>query len=205
MTGVDPGALEAVLLVCDEPVAVATLAEVFDADADAVLAGLDALAAEHRSRTGGIELRASEAGWRLHTRAEYVEVVERYLREGQRVRLTQAGLEVLAVVAYAQPTTRGHVSAVRGVASDGALRTLVGRGLVEEVGTEPLSGAVLYRTTPLFLERLGVASLAELPALAPHLPALAELVPAGAGPAPAGTAGTAEPDTTPHDDDGGTR
>lgn len=172
---VDPGALEAVLLVSDEPVAVATLAEVLDASADQVLAALHALTAGYDGRAAGIDLRGTEAGWRLHTRAEHVGVVERFLREGQRVRLTQAGLEALAVVAYAQPTTRGHVSAVRGVASDGVLRTLVARGLVEEAGTEPSSGAAWYRTTLLFLERLGVGSLGDLPPLAPHLPALAEL------------------------------
>lgn len=169
------GALEAVLLVSDEPVPVVTLAAVFTAPQEEVTAALVRLAAEHDARAGGIELRVTEAGWRLHTRPEHVDAVERFLREGQRVRLTQAGLEALAVVAYAQPTTRGHVSAVRGVASDGVLRTLVVRGLIEEAGTEPSTGATTYRTTALLLERLGIGSLAELPALAPHLPDLAEL------------------------------
>ncbi len=169
------GGLEAVLLVSDEPVSVATLAEVFGAPHDAVTRELAELAAAHDSRAAGIELRVTEAGWRLHTRPEHVTVVERYLREGQRVRLTQAGLEALAVVAYAQPTTRAHVSAVRGVASDGVLRTLVVRGLIEEAGTEPATGATTYRTTALLLERLGIGSLADLPALAPHLPDLTEM------------------------------
>ncbi len=167
------------LLVTDEPVSVVTLAEVFGADHDAVSRELADLAAEHSARAGGIELRATEAGWRLHTRPEHVDAVERFLREGQRVRLTQAGLEALAVVAYAQPTTRAHVSAVRGVASDGVLRTLVVRGLIEEAGTEPSTGAATYRTTPLLLERLGIASLADLPALAPHLPDLDEMAAPG--------------------------
>jgi len=156
-------------------VPVATLAEVFSAPHEAVSRELAALAAEHAARGAGIDLRSTEAGWRLHTRPEHVEAVERFLREGQRVRLTQASLEALAVVAYAQPTTRAHVSAVRGVASDGVLRTLVVRGLVEEAGTEPSTGATTYRTTSLLLERLGIASLADLPALAPHLPDLTDL------------------------------
>lgn len=168
------GALEAVLLVSDEPVPVTVLAEVFGATHDEVAAELNSLAAEHDDRDAGIELRGTEAGWRLHTRAGHVEAVERFLREGQRVRLTRAGLETLAVVAYAQPTTRAHVSSVRGVATDGVLRTLVARGLVEEAGTDAVTGAGTYRTTPLFLERLGVSSLADLPALAPHLPDLEE-------------------------------
>ena len=190
------GGLEAVLLVTDEPVSVATLAEVFGAPHDEVSRELAGLAAEHRTRGAGIELRATEAGWRLYTRPEHVEAVERFLREGQRVRLTQASLEALAVVAYAQPTTRAHVSAVRGVASDGVLRTLVVRGLVEEAGTEPSTGATTYRTTALLLERLGITSLADLPALAPHLPDLTDLDgaaaaerPAGDGPAAAATSG----------------
>jgi len=165
------GGLEAVLLVTDEPVPVAVLAEVFGATHGEVAAELTALAAEHDRRAAGIELRGTEAGWRLHTRPGHVAAVERFLREGQRVRLTRAGLETLAVVAYAQPTTRAHVSSVRGVASDGVLRTLVARGLVE-AGTETATGAGTYRTTPLFLERLGISSLADLPALAPHLPDL---------------------------------
>lgn len=164
------GGLEAVLLVTDEAVPVAVLAEVFGATHGEVAAELTALAAEHERRAAGIELRGTEAGWRLHTRPGHVAAVERFLREGQRVRLTRAGLETLAVVAYAQPTTRAHVSSVRGVASDGVLRTLVARGLVEEAGTETATGAGTYRTTPLFLERLGIRSLADLPALAPHLP-----------------------------------
>lgn len=167
------GGLEALLLVSDEPVPEAMLAAVFEVPHEQVHDELIALAAEHDARRSGIELRASEAGWRLYTRPEHVAAVERFLREGQRVRLTRAGLEALAVVAYTQPTTRAHVASVRGVASDGVLRTLVGRGLIEAAGTEWESGAATYRTTELFLERLGVRSLAQLPPLAPLLPDLA--------------------------------
>ena len=94
--------------------------------------------------------------------------------DGQTARLTQAALETLAVIAYRQPVTRGQVSAVRGVNVESVVRTLAARGLVHEVGTEP-SGAVLYATTPYFLERMGLTSLDELPPLAPYLPELAQL------------------------------
>jgi segregation and condensation protein B len=96
--------------------------------------------------------------------------VERFVRDGQEVRLTQAALETLAVVAYRQPVSRSRVSAIRGVNCDGVMRTLTLRGLVEEAGIEHESGAHLYRTTPYLLERLGIDSLAELPDLAPFLP-----------------------------------
>ena len=115
-------------------------------------------------------------GWRLYTREEHAAVVERYLLDGQRSRLTQAALETLAVVAYRQPVTRARVSAIRGVGVDGVIRTLITRGLVHEVGSEPDSGGGLYATTPLFLERLGLTSLADLPDLAPFLPETATML-----------------------------
>ncbi len=97
-------------------------------------------------------------------------MVERYLVDGQRCRLTQAALETLAVIAYRQPVTRARVSAIRGVGVDGVMRTLLTRGLVHEVGSDPDSGGGLYATTPLFLERLGLTGLEDLPELAPLLP-----------------------------------
>jgi segregation and condensation protein B len=106
----------------------------------------------------------------MYTRAECAPYVERFVLDGQQARLTQAALETLAVVAYRQPVTRSRIAAVRGVNVEGVLRTLTARGLVEDAGTEPETGAILYRTTPLFLERLGLRDLAELPPLAPHLP-----------------------------------
>ena len=109
-------------------------------------------------------------GWRLYTSDEHADVVERFLVDGQRSRLTQAALETLAVIAYRQPVTRARVSAIRGVGVDGVMRTLIGRGLVHEVGSDPDSGGGLYATTPLFLERLGLTGLEELPELAPLLP-----------------------------------
>ena len=123
----------------------------------------------------GFELRSVAGGWRLYTRAECAPWVERFVLDGQSARLTQAALETLAVIAYRQPVTRARVSAVRGVNVDGVVRTLVSRGLIAEAGQDPDSAGTLYRTTPLLLERLGLGSLDELPALAPLLPELSEL------------------------------
>jgi segregation and condensation protein B len=100
-------------------------------------------------------------------------LVERFVLDGQQARLTQASLETLAVIAYRQPVSRGRVAAVRGVNVDGVIRTLIARGLIEEAGHD--DGSILYRTTSHFLERLGIASLEDLPPLAEHLPDLADL------------------------------
>jgi segregation and condensation protein B len=164
------GGLEALLFVVDNAVDEATLAGALRCPPSQVSAGLRDLAADYDARRAGITLRQVGDGWRLYTREEFAEVVERYLVGGQQSRLTQAALETLAVIAYRQPVTRARVSAIRGVGVDGVMRTLIARGLVHEVGTDPDSGGGLYETTPLFLERLGLSSLAELPELAPLLP-----------------------------------
>ncbi len=163
-------ALEAVLMVADEPVAEARLAGVLDASKEEVTAVLRELAGEYTAQGRGFELRQVAGGWRFYSRAECSAAVERFVLDGQQARLTQAALETLAVVAYRQPVSRGRVSAVRGVNCDGVMRTLVQRGLVEEAGTEPETGAILYRTTNYFLERMGLRGLDELPELAPFLP-----------------------------------
>lgn len=182
MTGDQPtsdaalrGALEAVLLVVDEPVDELTLATAVAAPRAEVLRALRELAAEYTEQGRGFDLREVGGGWRFYTRTEHADAVERFVLDGQQARLTQAALETLAVVAYRQPVSRSRVSAVRGVNVDGVMRTLVSRGLVEEAGTEPESGAILYRTTPYFLERLGLASLEELPPIAPYLPEIESL------------------------------
>jgi len=164
------GGLEALLFVVDNPVDEATLAAALRCPPSQVSAGLAELAADYDRRRAGITLHRVGEGWRLYTREEFSEVVERYLVDGQRSRLTQAALETLAVIAYRQPVTRARVSAIRGVGVDGVMRTLLARGLVHEVGTDPDSGGGLYETTPLFLERLGLTGLDELPELAPLLP-----------------------------------
>ncbi len=120
----------------------------------------------------GFELRNVAGGWRIYSRAEFADVVGRFVLEGQTARLTQAALETMAVIAYRQPVSRARVSAIRGVNVDSVVRTLVQRGLIEDSGTDPESGAVLYRTTSYFLERMGIGSVAELPQLSPHLPGL---------------------------------
>lgn len=165
-------ALEAVLMVVDEPVAPVVLAQVLERPTSEVLATLRELAGEYDAQARGFELREVAGGWRFYTRAMCAPVVERFVLGGQQARLTQAALETVAIVAYRQPVSRARVSAVRGVNVDGVMRTLLARGLVEEVGTDPGTGAVLYGTTAYFLERLGLTGLDELPDLAPLLPDL---------------------------------
>src|SRR5215472_5815247 len=157
--------LEAVLVV-----AVEVLAEVTGATAAVVAAELRTLADSYTAERRGFDLREVAGGWRLYTRDECSAVVERFVSDGQEVRLTQAALETLAVVAYRQPVSRARVAAVRGVNSDGVMRTLMLRGLVEEAGSDPETGAILFQTTGYFLERLGLARLSDLPDLVPFLP-----------------------------------
>jgi segregation and condensation protein B len=163
-------AIEAILLVADEPVPENMLAQVLEIAQQDVTEALHDLAARYTQEGRGFDLREVAGGWRYYTRAEYAPAVERFVRDGQEVRLTQAALETLAVVAYRQPVGRAQVSAVRGVNCDGVMRTLTLRGLVEEAGTDAETGAVLFRTTAYFLERLGLAGLDQLPELAPFLP-----------------------------------
>jgi segregation and condensation protein B len=162
--------LEAILLVADEPVPEVLIAQVLERPRHVVAEGLRALAQEYTDDGRGFDLREIAGGWRFYTREDCAPLVERFVRDGQEVRLTQAALETLAVIAYRQPVSRARVSAVRGVNCDGVIRTLVLRGLVEDSGTDQETGAILYRTTGYFLERLGMASLDELPDLAPFLP-----------------------------------
>ncbi|MDT5038157.1 MAG: segregation and condensation protein, partial [Micromonosporaceae bacterium] len=164
------GALEAILLVIDQPATEITLAQIIDVPVDRISAALASLAAEYADQRRGFELRRAAGGWRLYTRGDYAAYVERFVLDGQQARMTQAALETLAVIAYKQPVTRSRISAIRGVNCDSVVRTLVARGLIEECGSEPDSGAFLYRTTTLFLEKLGLDSVDELPALAPFLP-----------------------------------
>jgi segregation and condensation protein B len=170
------GGLEALLFVMDDPVDEESLAGALRCTPEQVRTGLAELVEAYDQRRAGITLRRVGEGWRLYTREEHAPVVERYLIDGQRSRLTQAALETLAVIAYRQPVTRARISGIRGVGVDGVMRTLITRGLVHEVGTDPDSGGGLYATTPLFLERLGLTSLAELPELAPLLPETAAML-----------------------------
>ena len=168
-------ALEAVLMVADQPLDQVTLATAVGYPVTEVSKELTALAGEYDEQGRGFELRNVAGGWRFYTRDAYASVVEKFVLDGQQARLTQAALETLAVVAYKQPVSRARVSAVRGVNVDGVMRTLLTRGLVEEAGTDHETGAHLYRTSSYFLERIGLTSLADLPDLAPFLPDMADL------------------------------
>lgn len=163
-------ALEAVLFVVDEPVTVAVLASAVQQPTAQVEQALAQLGADYDQRRAGVEVREVAGGVRIFTRPVYAQQVEAYLRDGQRTRLSHAALETLAVIAYRQPVTRGRVSAIRGVNVDGVVRTLLSRGLIVEVGSDPETGGGLYRTTEVFLERMGLEALAQLPSLAPLLP-----------------------------------
>jgi segregation and condensation protein B len=179
---VDPdrlrSAVEAVLLVVDQPVDAVSLAQTLAVPQPDVEAALRGLRSEYDEGVRGMDLREIAGGWRLYSRDEFAQYVERFVLDGQQTRLTQAALETLAVIAYRQPVTRSRVSAIRGVGVDAVMRTLTTRALIEECGTDPETSGGLYRTTPLFLEKLGLNSLAELPALAPLLPDHTDLDPA---------------------------
>lgn len=164
------GALESVLLVVDSPIDEKQLAGVFEQPVRRVTKALHALAARYTDQRSGIDLRRIGDGWRFYTRDRFAPFVEKLLLDGQRAKLTRAALETLAVIAYRQPVTRARIAAVRGVNVDGVIRTLVARGLIAETGTDTDTGGLLYRTTELFLERLGLSSLDDLPPIAPLLP-----------------------------------
>jgi len=167
--------IEALLMLADEPMPAMALAQATRRPLAEVQQALHVLAADYADQGRGFDLREVAGGWRFYTRLECAPLVERWVLDGQQARLTQASLETLAVIAYLQPVTRGRVSAVRGVNVDGVIRTLTTRGLITEAGHDGESGAILYRTTSTFLERLGVASLEDLPPIADHLPDLADL------------------------------
>jgi segregation and condensation protein B len=177
-------ALEAILMVADEPLLSLTLAQVIGRPTRDVADALNALAAEYTEQGRGFDLREVAGGWRYYTREESARFVERFVLDGQQARLTQAALETLAVVAYKQPVSRARVSAIRGVNVDGVMRTLVTRGLVEEAGADTESQATLYRTTSYFLERMGMQSLDDLPELAPYLPEMEDVLDEMEAPAP---------------------
>lgn len=162
--------LEALLLVIDTPMTADALAAATEQPVYRVAAKLQLMADELTGRDSGIDLRHTSEGWRMYTRARFAPYVEKLLLDGARTKLTRAALETLAVVAYRQPVTRARVSAVRGVNVDAVMRTLLARGLITEVGTDADTGAVTFATTELFLERLGLTSLSELPDIAPLLP-----------------------------------
>lgn len=162
--------LEALLFVSDEPVPSVVVAQSLGIERREAEELCMELARAYEARGAGIVLRNVAGGWRLSTSPDAAPVLERYVLASRHVRLTKAALETLAIVAYKQPVTRHQIAQVRGVNSDGVLRALIERGLVAEVGREEGPGRpMLYGTTPEFLERLGLSSLADLPPLAPLL------------------------------------
>ena len=164
--------LEAILFVADEPVPLTQLAQVTETARDTVLAALGEMKVRYESEQRGVTLREIGDGWRMYTHPDVAPYVERFVLAVQQPRLTQAALETLAIVAYKQPVSRQQVAQIRGVDSDGVIGTLEGRGLVREVGRDPGPGqAVLYGTSPLFLERMGLKDLSDLPPIASMLPA----------------------------------
>ncbi|MDS2172644.1 SMC-Scp complex subunit ScpB [Nesterenkonia sp. CL21] len=167
-------AVEAVLMVTEEPVTPAELAAAVKIPEHQVVWLLDELRAEADGHEGGrrrgYELREVAGGWRYYSRMDYADQVSAFVLGGQTARLSQAALETLAIIAYRQPVARSQVAAIRGVNVDGVVRTLVHRGLIDTAGTDPVTGATLYTTTRMFLEKLGVDTLEELPQLSPHLP-----------------------------------
>jgi segregation and condensation protein B len=165
--------IEAILMVVDEPVTELTLGQVLEQPVDVISEAIHTLVSTYDDR--GFELRQINGGWRFYSKADYSAAVEKFVLDGQQSRLTQAALETLAVIAYRQPVSRARVSAIRGVNVEAVMKTLVTRGLVEESGIEPETGAILYVTTSYFLERLGLNALSDLPALAPYLPDLDRL------------------------------
>ena len=164
-------AFEALLMVADEPIPAglcAQLLEISQTDLDAMA---EALIAEYEADDRGFVLRRVAGGYRFYSHPDMAAYVERFVLEGQSARLSNAALETLAIVAYKQPISRGQIAEIRGVNVDSTLRTLVVRGYAAEVGRDPGPGqAVLYGTTPMFLEKLGIDSLADLPPLADFVP-----------------------------------
>lgn len=177
--------MEALLFIADEPVPTADLALLFELPGQRIEQVLVQLAEDLASQQRGIILRRVGGGWRLTTHPDASPYLERFVGGPRTARLSQAALETLAIIAYRQPIDRGQLAQIRGVSCDGVLRTLISRGVVREVGRDPGPGqAILYGTTALFLERMGLNSLSDLPSLAELMPdhQAIERMEAGLGP-----------------------
>ena len=192
----DPGAgiaetkraLEALLMVAEEPASPRLLAQLLETSATVIEECCEQLAAGYRAEERGFVLVRVAGGWRFQSAPELSAYVERFVLEGQTARLSAAALETLAIVAYRQPVSRAQVATVRGVNVDGVMRTLQIRGYIEEVARDPGPGqAVLFGTTSAFLEKLGLDSLDDLPPLGDFVPdaATVEAFEQGLRPAPA--------------------
>jgi segregation and condensation protein B len=167
--------LEGILTIADEPVAVGELAKIVSAPQPDVRQALVDIAQEMAETERGFQIREVDGSWRMYSSEFGSQAVEQFVKEGHSSRLSQAALETLAVIAYRQPVSRGRIAAIRGVNVDGVVRTLMNRGLVEESGVEHSTQAMLYSTTPYFLDRLNIDHLEDLPEVANYLPELSEL------------------------------
>ena len=164
-------ALEAVILVATEPVPVELLGQILGHSVEVVASLCDSLAAAYDEAGHGFQLVQVAGGYRYQSHPDVAAYVERYILDGQRARLSGAALETLAIIAYKQPISRAQVAAIRGVDPDGVMRTLQGRGYIDQIGRDPGPGqAVMWGTTPAFLEKLGINSIADLPAIAEFVP-----------------------------------
>jgi segregation and condensation protein B len=164
-------ALEAIVLVADSPVESQLLAQIVELSVDEVDAVLTELARGYAAQERGFQLVRVAGGWRYQTVPEMAPYVERFVLEGQSAKLSAAALETLAIIAYKQPISRAQIAAIRGVSVEGVVRTLEQRGYIGEVARDPGPGqAVLFGTTPTFLEKMGLDSLAQLPAIAEFVP-----------------------------------
>jgi segregation and condensation protein B len=164
-------ALEAIIMVTDSPLETQMLAQLTEQGIEQVEAQLAELAAEYTQQQRGFQLARVAGGWRFQSHPEMAPYIERFVLEGQSAKLSAAALETLAIVAYKQPLSRGQIAAIRGVSVDSVVRTLEQRGYIGEVARDPGPGqAVLFGTTPLFLERLGINSISDLPSVADFVP-----------------------------------
>jgi segregation and condensation protein B len=168
-----PRAIEALLMVADEPLAVVTIATAVGAPMPAVRQAIESLVADYDGEAGGpqrgFELREVGGGWRLYVREQYDAIVGDYVLQQAPTKLSQAALETLAVIAYRQPITRGAIASIRAVNVDSVVRTLLARGLITELFQDAETGAINYGTTDLLLTQLGINSLEELPLISPLL------------------------------------
>lgn len=166
-------AIEALLMVADEPQSVMGLATALNVPVRQISAAIERLVDDYDGVTGsirrGFELREVGGGWRVYVREDYDDVVAAYVSEQNPSKLSQAALETLAVIAYRQPISRGAIASIRAVNVDSVVRTLLGRGLITELFTDSETGAINYGTTDLLLQQLGINSLDELPPISPLL------------------------------------
>ncbi len=166
-------ALEAILMVADEPLPLVSLATALGSPMPAVRQSIERLVADYDGADGspvrGFELREVGGGWRIYVRPAYDEVVKEFVLTQNPTKLSQAALETLAVIAYKQPISRGSVASIRAVNVDSVVRTLLGRGLIQEAYTDSETGAIHYETSPLLLTSLGINSIEELPKISPLL------------------------------------